>query len=163
VTESADIRRATADDYLGVCGVLEQLDALHHDRVPRMFASPVTPARPFEYFSDLLTGARSVVLVAEAGDVVGVAIGLLRDTPDLPVFHRATFGVVHGIAVAPAWRRRSVGRRLVRGVEGWACAEGAAWVELNVFDFNRDAAHFYESLGYEPLMRKLHKPTSPTG
>jgi GNAT superfamily N-acetyltransferase len=128
-----------------------------------LFVTPAIPARPPEYFAELLTGARSTVLVADAGGVVGVGLGVLRDTPELPIFRRATFGVVDGIAVAPDWRRRSVGTRLARELEAWARAGGAAWMELTVYDFNRDATDFYASLGYEPLLRKLRKPMSPDG
>jgi hypothetical protein len=39
----------------------------------------------------------------------------------------------------------------------WTLEAGAAWVELNVYEFNQDARHFYEALGYLPLSTKLRR------
>jgi ribosomal protein S18 acetylase RimI-like enzyme len=40
-------------------------------------------------------------------------------------------------------------------------AEGAASVDLNVYEFNRDALLFYESLGFTTLRRWRTRPPDP--
>jgi ribosomal protein S18 acetylase RimI-like enzyme len=70
--------------------------------------------------------------------------------------------VLDGIAVDPSSRRRGVGRRLVAGAQQWARARGADWLELNVYDFNRDAVAFYDALGFESTSRKMHMSLSDT-
>jgi GNAT superfamily N-acetyltransferase len=98
--------------------------------------------------------------VADAGLVVGVAFGLMRAAPEVPVFVEQRCGVLDGLAVDAAWRRRGIGRLLVRAVESWAVRLGAPWVELNVYEFNAEARQFYEALGYLPLSTKLRRACS---
>jgi GNAT superfamily N-acetyltransferase len=157
-SHEATIRTAHRDDYSQVCRLSDALDELHRDSLPWMLKTPDVPARSEAFFADLLSREDSAVFVADATAVVGVAFGVLRAAPTLPVFIPQRSGVLDGLVVDPAWRRRGIGKRLAESVEQWALAAGAAWVELNVYDFNADARRFYESLGYLPLSTKLRKP-----
>jgi ribosomal protein S18 acetylase RimI-like enzyme len=158
----ANIRRARRDDYAQACGLCSVLDALHRERLPWMFKAPLEQPRSEAYFAELLDRDDSAVFVADAGQVVGVAFGLLRATPDFPVFQPQRLGILDGLVVDPSWRRRAIGKRLTRAVEEWAIESGASWIELNVYEFNDAARRFYESLGYVPLSTKLRKAGSPS-
>jgi hypothetical protein len=35
---------------------------------------------------------------------------------------------------------------------------GAPWVELNVYEFNREAYEFYHAVGFGTSVRRLRKP-----
>jgi ribosomal protein S18 acetylase RimI-like enzyme len=123
-----------------------------------MFQVPGEKPRSEGYFAELLDRDDSAVFVAEAGHVVGIAFGVLRGTPEFPVFQPQRVGVLDGLVIDPSWRRRGIGKRLTHAVEEWAIESGAAWIELNVYAFNDDARRFYESLGYVALSTKLRKP-----
>ncbi|HEX5138649.1 MAG TPA: GNAT family N-acetyltransferase [Planctomycetota bacterium] len=152
------IRRARLDDHAQACRLLDSLDELHRAGAPWMFKEPSAQPRPRSSFADLLNSDDSAVFVADAGQLVGVAYGFMRAAPDFPVFVRQRWGVLDGIVVDPAWRRRGIGKLLTHAIEAWALDLGARWVELNVYEFNRDARDFYESLGYLPVSTKLRKP-----
>lgn len=152
------IRRARPDDYAQACSLLDALDDLHREQAPWMFEVPASQPRPESFFADLLNSDDSAVFVADAGQLVGVVHGLMRAAPDFPVFVRQRWGVLDGLVVDPAWRRRGIGRLLTQSIEDWALGLGAPWVELNVYEFNAEARRFYESLGYLPLSTKLRKP-----
>jgi GNAT superfamily N-acetyltransferase len=157
-TTEVTIRRACLDDYAQACALLDSLDELHRARAPWMFQEPSFQPRPKSFFADLLNSDDSAVFVADAGQLVGVAHGVMRAAPDLPVFIRQRWGVLDGLVVHSAWRRRGIGKLLTHAIETWALDLGAPWVELNVYEFNSDARNFYESLGYLPISTKLRKP-----
>jgi GNAT superfamily N-acetyltransferase len=150
------IRRVCAADYPAVCRLLSSLDELHQNRLPWMFQG--ADLRTPEFIADLASRDDSALFVADVEGVVGVAHGLLRRAPDLPIFVAQHWGVLDSLAVDPAWRRRGIGRLLAQSVEAWAFERGAAWVEVSVYDFNDSARKFYESLKYLPLRTIVRKP-----
>lgn len=152
------IRRAQLQDHPAVCQLMDAGDAFHQQLAPWMFKTPNAQPRPEAYFADLLGREDQAVFVADAGPVVGVAFALLRAAPELPIFIPQRWGVLDGLVVDRAWRRRGIGKLLVRAVEAWATALGAPWVELNVYDANVEARRFYAELGYLPTLIKLRKP-----
>lgn len=154
------IRRARAEDYTQACDLLDTLDTVHRDRAPWMFKAPDAQPRSLRFFDELLTSPDAAAFVADAGRLVGVAYGLMKGAPDFPVFIRQRRGVLEGLVVDPGWRRRGIGRRLAQAIEQWALDLGAAWVELNVYEFNPEAYKFYQGLGYVPLSTKMRKPRS---
>lgn len=157
VTQGIVVRRALESDYEAMCRLLDEADAFHRERVPWLFREPSAPPRDRAHFSEFWEGARAVAFVAEAGDVVGVVLGFLRETPSFPVFRREQIGVIDALAVDSAWRRQGAGTLLARAVESWAIDQGAAWVELNVYQANPEAMRFYERLGFAPVSSKLRK------
>lgn len=120
-----------------------------------MFKVPSDQARSESYFSELLNRDDSSVFVADAGHLVGAAVGLMRVAPEFPIFVPQRWGVLDALVVDPAWRRRGIGKLLARSVETWAIRSGAPWVEANVYEVNADARRFYEAMGYLPLSTKL--------
>jgi GNAT superfamily N-acetyltransferase len=139
---------------------LDALDKGHRDRAPWIFKTPDTQPRSQRFFDELLTSPDAAVFVAEADRLVGVAYGLMKGSPDFPVFIRQRWGVLDGLFVDPGWQRRGIGGRLAQAFEQWALNSGAVWVEVNVYEFNPEAYKFYQALGYLPLSTKLRKPRS---
>jgi ribosomal protein S18 acetylase RimI-like enzyme len=54
------------------------------------------------------------------------------------------------VAVAPAWRRRGVGRALMEEARAWALDRGVRKLQLHVRAGNAPAIALYRGLGYEP-------------
>jgi GNAT superfamily N-acetyltransferase len=157
MTEVFTVRGARPDDYAESVPLLDAIDRLHWENVPWLLREMDGPARSREEFEELVAGPDSVVLVAEAQGLVGLALGVMRDAPAFPVFVRQRWGVLDNLVVAPAWRRRGVGARLVREIEKWAAGQGAKFTELGVYEFNDGARRFYEKLGYLPVLTKLRR------
>jgi predicted GNAT family N-acyltransferase len=76
-------------------------------------------------------------LLAETGD--GAAVGTGRLLPD---------GHIGRMAVLPEWRRRGIGRSLLRGLIDAARQRGVARVILNAQTY---AIAFYEKAGFEAV------------
>jgi ribosomal-protein-alanine N-acetyltransferase len=62
------------------------------------------------------------------------------------------YGHIMNLAVTPAYRRRGVGRMLVRRVEHEFLLQGASAIQLEVRISNTGAHAFYRELGYEQVL-----------
>ena len=152
------IRRATAGDYLGVCELLDEVDALHRDRNPRIFGKPASPARTMDFYLSLLADEKVGLFLAEtAGRPVGLVHVLVRDMPDFPIFVPRRYAIIDTIVVRSGYRNGGIGGKLMQVSEAWAIASGASSIELGVYEFNETAISFYESLGFHTLSRKMKK------
>ena len=63
--------------------------------------------------------------------------------------------------VAPAHRRRAVGKRLAREVVAWAREEGYRSLALSVVDGNDGARALYQRLGFAPTGATFPYPNDP--
>ena len=96
-----------------------------------------------------LSAAHSYYLVAEDdGEVVAYA-GLRAVTG-------ATDADIQTIAVAPAARRRGLGRELMVTMIGEAARRGARELFLEVRDDNPNAQRLYDSLGFDAIAVRPH-------
>jgi ribosomal protein S18 acetylase RimI-like enzyme len=59
--------------------------------------------------------------------------------------------------IAPAHRRRGLGRQLMQVAEAWAQGRGDRQISLQVFSHNAPALALYQSLGYQPQSVALFK------
>jgi ribosomal protein S18 acetylase RimI-like enzyme len=152
------IRAATAQDYDDLCALIDEVDALHRDNLGHLFQKPGGPIRDKDYILGLIADEDVGLFVAEA---VGVVIGLVHvavcESPPIPIFVPRRYAVVENLVVGQGFRQAGVGRALMEQAHQWAGAQGAAEVELTVYDFNEAARAFYESLGYETRSRHMCK------
>lgn len=56
--------------------------------------------------------------------------------------------------VAPEWRRRGAGRKLIDGAAEWARRKGAARLTLWVTDHNTAGLELYRTCGFEPTSER---------
>jgi aminoglycoside 6'-N-acetyltransferase I len=141
------IREAQQKDCLELAG-------LRHDLWPE---SPAD--EHLEELRAALSGSApgtlpSVILVAEGEDgrLVGFVEAGLRShadgcDPALPV------GFLEGWYVAPAWRGRKVGARLVKEAEGWARRQGCLEMASDTWLDNVGSQCAHEALGFEVVDR----------
>ena len=131
------------------------MNAFHAALLPDYIAV-VEPAVEREGFDEALDGSDQVVLVAEAdGEVVGVAWAGIKSAAPMPFLVRRRYAYVMDISVDEAHREAGVGRALMDEIAVWARGQGVRDIELNVWEDNRQAISFYESLGFEPLDRRM--------
>ena len=155
------IREATAGDYDVLCGIMDEVDILHRDRLPHIFQKPIGPVREKEYILGLLADENTSLLIAEVdGQVAGFVHTMVRDTPPIPVLVPRRQAFVDSLAVKQEFHRHGIGRALMDHAHRWAVAKGAADIELNVFEFNQPAIAFYQALGYETSRRRMAKDLS---
>ena len=104
----------------------------------------------------LMAAAGMVTLVAETAG--GERAGFIMVGRSASVFTDQQQAFVYDVAVAPAFRRRGIGRMLMERAEAHAREQKMGYITLMVDCRNAPARTLYEQLGYEDgriLMRKL--------
>lgn len=79
-------------------------------------------------------------------------LALLHHTPSDDAVH------IDGLAVAPAYRRRGIGSRLIAAMETWATGQGFTAASLEVVDSNPLAQKLYQRLGFETVREQTVWP-----
>jgi ribosomal protein S18 acetylase RimI-like enzyme len=154
-----EIRPAVQEDYDALCAVVEEVDALHRERLPHLFREPGDRAREREYLFGLMADETVGLLVAEVdGQLAGTVVVGLYDTPPVPILVPRRYAVVDNLVVKREYRRAGVGRVLMEEAQQWAAARGATSIELSVYAFNEPALAFYRGLGYEILRYRMTRP-----
>lgn len=100
----------------------------------------VPPWRPDELAE--LTRGEDLLVAHAGGEIVGF----------LSLWRAEAF--VHFLHVAPAWRRRGVGRRLLEVASGETCRP----LELKCLASNKRALAFYRRLGWRAVNQSLDPP-----
>jgi ribosomal protein S18 acetylase RimI-like enzyme len=150
------IRRARPADWGSARTLLREIDELHATIAPDYFRRT---ARTEPEWLRLIDDPYAAVFVAEllpAGEVAGVLIARVYDTPADPAMVPRRRGHVETLVVTARHRRRGIGRLLMAESAAWARAEGAVELVLTTWAGNQDADAFYERLGYRLLSRVLH-------
>lgn len=152
------VRKATDNDYAPLCELFDEGDALHRDNLPHIFQAPGGAAREQEYYSGLIADENTALLVAEVGEkLVGFVHAIVKDAPVMPIFVPRCYAVVDSIVVRSGFKNRGIGRKLMEKMQEWAIEKGATSIELNVYEFNKNAISFYEKVGYQTYSRKMNK------
>jgi GNAT superfamily N-acetyltransferase len=151
------VREATASDLPAICALGAEVNALHHEAWPQLFAPEGPPERDSEHWQQSIArdSATTFVAVVE-GVVVGFAtVALLRETNSL--LQPLSYGRIGSVSVAKAHRGNGIGPALMAQAEKWALSRGALDLRLNVWSFNQHALQVYKELGYVPRSVNLGK------
>ncbi len=157
------IREARVGDYEEICGLLEQVDRMHRDVHPEVFRECEGPARGRDFVEQAIDDPSAGIFVAESGSdvepsrIAGIILLRIREAPAYPIFAARRVCLIEDVAVSEACRGHGIGRALMQHAEDWARERRADTCELHVWEFNRNAIGFYESLGYDTASRRMWK------
>ena len=132
-SQRTSIRQATPDDARQIASLVTAL------------GYPTNASDMRERLEGLLADPVYTTLVAElAGEIVGVAGACLARFYE----RNGRYARLVALVVSEASHGKGVGASLVRAVERWANAQGAAEIFLNSGVQREGARSFYEKLGY---------------
>jgi ribosomal protein S18 acetylase RimI-like enzyme len=141
---SITVRRAVRGD-------LEGLTALF-DGYRQFYLRPSDPNAARDFLTERLTRDESILLVAED---VGVMIGFTQLYPSFTSVSMGPIFVLNDLFVAPGYRRKGVGARLLAAAREFGSTNGAQYLELSTAVDN-PAQHLYEASGWKPDREFLH-------
>lgn len=152
------IRTATIDDFPAIAPIARESQEIHAQGQPTIFRSD-TPGFSEEYLRHLIEDETSDAYVAEDdGHIVGYVFLHVRPLSFLDFFQKQTVAIISNIAVTTSVRRKGIGQLLFETSLQWAKKHNADRLELNVWEFNKNAIAFYERNGMQTLTRTMSLP-----
>jgi len=160
---AAVIRRAGRDDVrsLGRLGAL--LVQEHHEFDSRRFlpATNHTLDGYASYLASQLDEPDAVILVADAGEVIGYAYAALEGYDYMLL--RGPAALLHDIIVDPAHRGRGVGRLLLNTMLSTLRSRGAPRVVLSTAEQNSEAQRLFGRVGFRRTMVEMTRELDESG
>lgn len=151
------IRDMCPEDYITFVRFLTDLHGAHHKAHPDIFKE-TCPLPSQEEFVKRLEDPRRTLFAAVIGEAVaGFCNSVFTQAPDDPTYPLYSNKVLHidDIYVAPEFRRQGVATALYQAVLEKGKDMGAQKVTLMVWDFNKGAIAFYESLGMKTTFQQM--------
>ena len=149
------IRLATENDLQRVNELRRQVSELHADARPDMF-KPGFPHEVQDFLQAMFVADDKHILVAEAeGQIVAFACLAEMEIPATTYRPARRYLEVDEVGVDESVRRQGVGRKLFEAIRQFAKDRGFPRIELNMWEFNKDALKFYETIGFSTYRRYM--------
>lgn len=146
---------ATIADFDSINSIVKEGHDQHFRALPHIFRK-VEQVMPYDYFHSLLSDSTSEILVArQADEVVSFAVLEIIEAPPFNSLTPRKFAYINDFGVASKYNRMGIGKKTFDACIDWAKSKGANALELNVWEFNKGAISFYESLGMQSVSRKM--------
>lgn len=145
-------------EFNAVCEIVraDYSNPSHADAIARLLdeyasdpsggAEPLSAQVKEELIPALQKSAAALTLLAFVGNA---PIGLLNAFETVSTFRAKPLINIHDIAITANWRRRGVGRALIRAIEEVARERGCCKLTLEVLENNVDAQALYKQMGFE--------------
>ncbi len=104
----------------------------------------------------LRTGSCRLAVAEESSELVGF---IFIEVGGRALLDEGGQGSIHELFVAPAWRRKGLGRALVGFADGFFKERGAESVSVRIETSNAEAYHFWFRLGFGERARVLTRET----
>lgn len=141
-------RAATQDDLPGICALADELNAIHHESWPHVFAQAAASDRDRAHWEKSIGRDDAETFLAfEGGDLVAFITAFLC-TQSGTLLQPLCFVTIGSVCVRRDVRGKGLGTALMKRVEAWAAGMDATEVRLQVWAFNAPAISLYEELGY---------------
>jgi ribosomal protein S18 acetylase RimI-like enzyme len=134
------IRRASAADLSIVAELF--------DGYRQFYGQPADYPLAEAFLRDRLTNNESVIFLA-VDPATGAGLGFVQLYPSFSSIAARRIWILNDLFVAPAARRRGIGRALLDAARDHALATGAKRLVLSTAAANRQARALYEAYGYK--------------
>ena len=99
-----------------------------------------------------IKGENTVVFVAEVeGKIVGYSLGWVSQ----PWAYKGKRGYICDCFVEKSFRRRGIGKALVKAMLEWFTSKGVECVEADVYSSNVPSLKLFKKLGFEEVFKRL--------
>ena len=153
------IRKAEASDCAELLRLLKCIAGLHHAGRSDLFRPASSKYNEAELL-DILRNEKKPIFVAaeDAHHVCGYVFCIIKEFVGDPMLQDRRILYIDDLCVDEACRGQGLGKALMDTVRNYAVQIGVESLELNVWNFNKSAAAFYEHLGFTVQKSILELP-----
>ena len=151
------IREALLYDYNDVNNLVAEVHKLHVKNRPDVYVDVDTPLAQ-EYFEELLNDNDTKLFIVEDiqnKELVAYSIVKIITTRSIQILIPSKFAYIEDICVKFNNQKKGIGRLLFEHIVGYAKTEGISSLQLVVWEFNKNAIEFYQSLGMKTRNRRM--------
>ncbi len=149
------VRMARKEELPRVNELRRQVNELHVAGEPSIF-KPGFPIELQDYIYEIFDDPAKEIVVAESkGQICGYAVLNHICKPETPFMEERDFLDVDEFCVDSAFRRQGIASAMIQFIKDWAKEQGFRRLELNMWEFNRDALAFYEASGFKTYRRYM--------
>lgn len=150
------IREVSKKDYKKICELFREADLLRHKNLPHVFRGADGPEETKKFISGIIANEDAALFVAEREcEIIGAILVLLRETSGNSIMLPRQYAWIGDLVLREQFRRSGVGRSLVEKAHQWSLGKGVSQVQLNVWEFNKEAIIFFKMLGYKTIRRTM--------
>ena len=150
-----EVRFAKEKELDRINELRKQVNDLHVDGKPDVF-KPGFCDELRDLINVIWTDPEQEIVVAVAdGAICGFAIIHHINKPENPFMKERDFLDIDEFCVDEAYRRKGVATSLITFIKEYAKEKGFHRIELNMWEFNKGALAFYESVGFETYRRYM--------
>jgi len=151
------VREAVANDYIEINNLVVEVHNLHVKNRADVYIDVDTPLMR-EHFDDLLTATDTKLFVVEDTsnkDLVAYSILKIMTPRSIQIIVSSRFAYIDDFCVKSNHQKNGIGRFLFQHIVDYSKTEGASSLQLVVWEFNKDAIKFYETLGMSTRNRRM--------
>jgi ribosomal protein S18 acetylase RimI-like enzyme len=150
-----EIRQAMLSDKDELDRLYNEIDNLHHAKLPDFFRSSEEMERPFTFLADRLADENTHIFVAEGETRLAGMILLKRKTQEHILIYPHQYLHISTLIVAQEFQGKGVAQKLLDTAVTLARTHTLPKITLNVYEFNQRAIAFYEKEGFETASRQM--------
>lgn len=149
------VREAKKDDYAAVLKLALEVYKLHLNNRSDVYLDVENPFDE-EYFNELLKLITVKIFVVEDENKNIAAYSIIQIlTTKNPIYIQKKFVYIDDFCVESSYKRMGIGKLLFNYIVDFSRSINAKSLELNVWEFNKDAIKFYETMGMRTRNRRM--------
>ncbi|WP_346873812.1 GNAT family N-acetyltransferase [Clostridium sp. UBA5988] len=151
------VREAIRSDYIEINNLVKEVHNLHVENRPDVYVNTDTPLIKEDFYELLSTSDTKVFVVEDLNnkELVAYSIVKIMAHRSIQILRPMTLAYIDDFCVKASKQKNGIGRLLFDYVVSYAKSEGALSLQLIVWEFNKDAIKFYESLGMTVRNRRM--------
>ena len=154
-TGSGTIRFAAKEDLENVNILRKQVNDLHTAGKPEIFKKGFSKELSDHIYTIFADPRQKIVVYEIDGAICSFAVINHITKPENPFMYVRDYLDIDEFCVDEAYRRRGLATEMIAFIRDYAKAEGFDRLELNMWEFNRDALDFYEAVGFNTYLRYM--------